>query len=168
MTESDILLAATTAATVIAFHTTVNDKARAAAERGNVEIRHYDIIYQLLDDMRALMEGVLAPEIVVEITGHVEVRALFKSSKVGTIAGSHVIDGSVFRDSRVRVQRAGATIFDSTLSSLRREKDDAKEVREGFDCGVVVKEFPDIQIGDVLEAYRTVKKKRTLGENVPA
>ena len=98
------------------------------------------------------------------MTGHVEVRALFKSSKVGIIAGSHVIDGSVFRDSKIRVTRGGKVLHTGALASLKREKDDVKEVREGFDCGVVVRDFQDVQPGDVLEAYRVVKVKRKLGD----
>ncbi len=164
VTESDVLLATSSNATVIAFHTGVNDKAREAAEREGVQIRHYEILYEVLDDVRELMEGVLAPEIVEEVTGHVEVRALFKSSKIGVIAGSHVVDGSVFRDSRVRVQREGKVIHTGHLASLRREKDDVKEVREGFDCGIVVRDFQDVQPGDVLEAFRVIKVKRKLGD----
>ena len=164
VTESDVLLATSSNATVIAFHTGVNDKAREAAEREGVQIRHYEILYEVLDDVRDLMEGTLAPEIVEEVTGHAEVRALFKSSKVGVIAGSHVVDGSIFRDSRVRVQRAGKVIHTGALASLRREKDDAREVREGFDCGLVVRDFQDVEPGDVLEAFRVVKVKRKLGD----
>ncbi len=163
VTESDVLLASTTGATIIAFHGSVNDKGRVAAEREGVEIRHYEVIYELLDDVRALMEGMLAPEMAEEITGHVEVRALFKSSKVGNIAGSHVIDGTVSRDSKIRVRRGKEQVFEGSLSSLRREKDDVKEVRAGFDCGLTVRDFQDIAVGDVLEAYRIIKKKRTLG-----
>ena len=164
VTESDVLLGTSSNATVIAFHTGVNDKAREAAERDGVQIRHYEILYEVLDDVRELMEGTLAPEIVEEVTGHVEVRALFKSSKVGIIAGSHVTDGSVFRDSKIRVTRGGKVLHTSGLASLRREKDDVKEVREGFDCGVVVRDFQDVQPGDVLEAFRVVKVKRKLGD----
>ncbi len=164
VTESDVLLGTSSNATVIAFHTGVNDKAREAAEREGVQIRHYEILYEVLDDVRDLMEGTLAPEIVEEVTGHVEVRALFKSSKVGVIAGSHVVDGSIFRDSKVRLQREGKVIFTGTLASLRREKDDAKEVREGFDCGLVVRDFQDVRPGDVLEGFRVVKVKRKLGD----
>jgi len=166
VTESDVLLAATTGATIIAFHCSVNDKARVTAEREGIEIRRYEIIYELLDHMRDLMEGLLAPEMAQEITGHAEVRAVFKSSKVGNIAGCNVLDGSIFRDSKVRVQRGGKTIHEGTLSSLRREKDDAKEVREGFDCGLTVRDFQDYELGDVLEAFKVVKKKRTLGDKV--
>jgi translation initiation factor IF-2 len=164
VTESDVLLATSSSATVIAFHTGINGMAREAAERGGVQVRNYAVLYEVLDDVRDLMEGLLAPEIVEEITGHVEIRALFKSSKVGMIAGSHVTDGSIFRDSRVRLQRQGQVIHTGQLASLRREKDDAKEVREGFDCGIVVRDFQDVQPGDVLEAYRTTKVKRTLGD----
>jgi translation initiation factor IF-2 len=164
VTESDVLLATSSNATVIAFHTGVNDKAREAAEREGVQIRHYEILYEVLDDVRDLMEGTLAPEIVEEVTGHAEVRALFKSSKVGVIAGSHVLDGSIFRDSRVRVQRAGKLLHTGALASLRREKDDVREVREGFDCGLVVRDFQDVQPGDVLEAFRVMKVKRKLGD----
>jgi len=164
VTESDVLLATSSNATVIAFHTGVNDKAREAAEREGVQIRHYEILYEVLDDVRDLMEGTLAPEIVDEVTGHVEVRALFKSSKVGVIAGSHVTDGSIFRDSRVRLLREGKVIHTGPLASLRREKDDVKEVREGFDCGLVLRDFQDVQPGDVLEAYRVIKVKRKLGD----
>jgi len=164
VTESDVLLATSSSATVIAFHTGVNDKAREAAERGGVQIRHYEILYEVLDDVRDLMEGLLAPEIVEEVTGHVEVRALFKSSKIGVIAGSHVTDGSIYRDSRVRVMRGGKTIHEGPLASLRREKDDVKDVREGFDCGIVLRDFQQVEPGDVLEAYRVTKVKRTLGD----
>jgi translation initiation factor IF-2 len=164
VTESDVLLATSSNATVIAFHTGVNDKAREVAERAGVQIRHYEILYEVLDDVRELMEGTLAPEIVEEVTGHVEIRALFKSSKVGIIAGSHVTDGSIFRDSRVRVTRDGKVLHTGPLASLRREKDDVKEVREGFDCGIVVRDFQDVQPGDVLEAFRVIKVKRKLGD----
>jgi len=164
VTESDVLLGTSSNATVVAFHTGVNDKAREAAERDGVQIRHYEILYEVLDDVRELMEGTLAPEIVEEVTGHVEIRALFKSSKVGIIAGAHVTDGSIFRDSRMRVTRGGKVLHTGVLASLRREKDDVKEVREGFDCGLVVRDFQEVQPGDVLEAFRVVKVKRKLGD----
>ncbi|MEY2805765.1 MAG: hypothetical protein RIR65_182, partial [Planctomycetota bacterium] len=164
VTENDVILAQTSGAIVVAFHTTVNDKARAASDRFGIDIRYYEVIYELLDHMRDLMEGTLAPEISEQVTGHVEVRALFKSSKVGTIAGSHVLDGTVSRDSKVRVSRGGKQIFQGLLASLRREKDDVKEVRAGFDCGLTVRDFPDLEIGDVIEAYKMVTSKRTLGD----
>jgi translation initiation factor IF-2 len=164
VTENDVILAQTSNAIVVAFHTTVGDKARAASDRFGIDIRYYEVIYELLDHMRDLMEGTLAPEISEQVVGHVEVRALFKSSKVGTIAGSHVIDGTVSRDSKVRVMRGGKQIHEGVFASLRREKDDVKEVRAGFDCGLTVRDFPDLEIGDVIEAYKMVTSKRTLGD----
>jgi translation initiation factor IF-2 len=116
----------------------------------------------LLDDMRAMMEGTLAPEMTEQITGHVEVRKLFKSSKLGNIAGCYVLDGSIRRDSKVRVQRAGEVVFEGSVESLRREKDDAREVREGFECGLVLRDFKDVREGDVVESYKTVAVKRLL------
>ena len=164
VTESDVMLAASSSGTIIAFHASTNDKARTVAEREGVSIRYYEVLYELLDDIRDLMEGLLAPELREEITGHAEVRALFKSSKIGVISGCMVIDGSLFRDSRVRVKREGKVVHDGVLSSLKRVKDDVKEVREGFECGLTVRDFPEPQLGDVLEAYRTVKVKRGLGD----
>jgi translation initiation factor IF-2 len=164
VTESDVMLAAGASGTVIAFHASTNDKARTVADREGVAIRYYEVLYELLDDMRALMEGMLAPEQKEEITGHAEVRALFKSSKVGTIAGCMVLDGSIFRDSRIRVKRAGALVHEGPLSSLKRVKDDVKEVREGFECGLTLRDYQEVDVGDVLEAYRIIKVKRTLGE----
>src|SRR5262249_44186616 len=128
VTESDVLLTSSSSGTIIAFNVGVNDKAREAAEREGVTIRHYEGLYTLLDDVRDLMEGLLAPELVEEVTGHAEVRALFKSSRIGNIAGCFVTDGSIFRDSRVRVSRGGQLLHGGAIGSLRREKDDVKEV----------------------------------------
>ena len=163
VTENDINLASPGGAIVIAFHVGTNDKARTASERLGVEVRYYEVIYELLDHIRLLMEGVLAPEMAEEVLGHVEIRALFKSSKIGTIAGSHVTDGSIIRDSKIRVLRGGKVIHTGQLGSLKREKDDVKEVRAGFDCGITVKDWQDVQVGDVIEAYKIVTLKRTLG-----
>lgn len=162
VTEADVNLAAPAEGVVLAFRVGVNDKARVAAERNNVEIRHYDIIYELLDEIRQMMEGTLAPEMTEQITGHIEVRAIFKSSKIGKIAGSHVIDGTVARDAKIRVIRDGNVISTTAISSLKREKDDAREVREGFDCGITLKDFEDFELGDVLEAFKVVAVKRLL------
>ncbi len=163
VTENDVNLAGTSQAIVIAFHVGTNDKARAAAERLSVEVRYYEVIYELLDHIRLLMEGVLAPEMAEEIIGHAEVRALFKSSKTGNIAGSHVLDGSMIRDSKIRVRRENKVVYTGQLASLRREKDDVKEVRSGFDCGITIKDWQDVQVGDVVEAFKVVTIKRTLG-----
>jgi translation initiation factor IF-2 len=162
ITESDVDLAITSNAILVAFHVGVGGKARTEAERGGIEIRRYNVIYELLDDLRAMMEGSLAPEFNEEITGHVEIRRLFKSSKIGLIAGCMVIDGSIKRSARVRLMRDDQVVYAGTLASLRRESDDAKEVREGFECGIVLKDYRDIREGDIIEAYKMVEVKRTL------
>jgi translation initiation factor IF-2 len=162
ITESDVDLATTSGAMMVAFHVGVNGKARQQAERLGLDIRRYQVIYELLDDLHALMEGSLSPEYHEEIIGHVEIRRLFKSSKLGLIAGSHVIDGRVTRNSSIRLLRDGTVVHSGSLASLRRESDDAKEVREGFDCGLVIKNYGDIHEGDILEAFTLKEVKRTL------
>lgn len=162
VSESDIDLAITSEAYVVAFHVGVSGKARQNAERESITIKNYQVIYELLDDLRAMMEGSLAPEITEEITGHVEIRRIFRSSRLGNIAGSHVIDGTVSRDSKLRLLRDGSVVFNGQIGSLRRESDETKEVREGFDCGIVIKNFNDIQEGDIIEAFKLVEVKRTL------
>ncbi len=160
--ESDVDHAITTDATILAFHVSTATKARQAAERAGVEIRNYSVIYELLDDVRKMMEGSLAPEVVEVVTGHIEIRRIFKSSRLGNIAGCYVLDGTVHRDNRVRLLRDGAIVYTGSLASLKREKDDAKEVREGFECGVVLKDYNDIKEGDVLETYKLSEVKREL------
>jgi translation initiation factor IF-2 len=164
VTESDVLLGSTSDALLVAFHVGVNDKARLAAERAGLEIRYYEVIYELVDHMRDMMEGTLAPALNEEITGHVEIRRIFKSSKLGQIAGCYVLDGVVKRDSKARLMRDGAVVYTGSLASLRREKDDPKEVRESFECGIVLKDYQDIKEGDVIETFRVVSKKRTLAD----
>ena len=162
VTESDVDLAVTSDALVVAFHVGADTKARQAADRGNVTIKNYRVIYEMLDDVKALMEGSLTPDIVEEITGHAEIRVIFHSSKIGNIGGSHVIDGKIHHDSHVRLLRDGTVVFTGKMGSLRREKDSAKEVREGFDCGIVIKGYNDIREGDVVECYKLKEVKRTL------
>lgn len=162
VTESDVNLAATSAGIVLAFRVGVNSEAREAAERASVEIRPYEVIYELLDDLHQMMEGELAPEMTQQITGHAEVRAIFVSSKFGNIAGSHVIDGALQRDNKVRVLRGGKLVHESALAGLRREKDEVREVREGFDCGITVRDFDAYELGDVIEGYKIVAVKRKL------
>ncbi len=162
VTESDVNLAATSAGIVLAFRVGVNSEAREAAERASVEIRPYDVIYELLDDLHQMMEGELAPEMTQQITGHAEVRAIFVSSKFGNIAGSHVIDGALQRDNKVRVLRNGKLVHESALAGLRRDKDEVREVREGFDCGITVRDFDAFELGDVVEGYKIVAVKRKL------
>ncbi len=160
--ESDVDLAATSDARILAFHTSSSNKVRQAAERQHVDIKVYRVIYELLDDIRRLMEGELAPEIREEISGHVEIRRVFKSSKFGNIAGCYVLDGKVLRSSKVRLLRDEKVVYTGSVGSLRRESDDTKEVREGFECGILLKDFNDTHVGDVIEAYRLIEIRRTL------
>ncbi len=162
VTESDVNLAATSSGIVLAFRVNVNSEAREAADRANIDIRPYDVIYELLDDLHQMMEGELSPEMTEQITGHAEVRAIFVSSKFGNIAGSHVIDGALQRDNKVRVLRKGKRVHESSLAGLRRDKDDVREVREGFDCGITVRDFDAFELGDVIEGYKVVAVKRKL------
>ncbi|MEZ6013979.1 MAG: translation initiation factor IF-2 [Planctomycetota bacterium] len=162
ITESDVDLATPSQAILLAFKVGVNGKARQNADRAGVDIKRYEVIYELLDDLRALMQGALRPEFEEVVTGHVEIRAIFKSSRIGLIAGCMVIDGSAKRHSLVRLMRDGNVIYTGSFASLRREKDDAKEVREGFECGIVLKDYRDIQQGDIIECYEMKEIKRTL------
>ena len=162
ITESDVDLATTSEAILIAFHVSVNPKARQEADRMGLTVRRYSVIYELLDDLRRVMEGALKPEFEEEITGHVEIRRLFKSSKIGLIAGCYVLDGTIKRNSKVRLLRDGNVVYTGQIGSLRREKEEANEVRSGFECGIVLKDYRDIRTEDVIEAYRMKEIKRTL------
>ena len=162
VTESDVNLAIPSNALVMAFNVGLHDKGRIAADRAGIEIRNYSVIYELLDDIRSIMEGQLAPEMNEEITGHVEVRVVFSSSKFGNIAGSYVLDGEIRRDSQVRIIRNGEVIHTGAVQSLRRDKDDTKQVREGFECGVLIKNFDAFEPGDIIETYKMVAVKRLL------
>jgi len=162
VTESDVDLATTSGARILAFHTSANSRVRQMAERSNVEIKIYDVLYDLLEDIKRLMEGELAPEVREEVTGHAEVRRVFKSSKFGNILGCFILDGSVFRSSQARLLRDSNVVYTGSVASLRREKDDVREVREGFECGITLKDFDDIREGDIVEAFKVVEIKRTL------
>ena len=162
ITESDVDLAEASGATLVAFHTGIPGKIRKDAERRKLTVRRYDVIYELLDQLRDLMEGSLSPEIREEVVAHAEVKALFKSSKIGIIAGCGVTDGTLKRIHKVRALRDGAVVHTGSIESLRREKDDAREVREGFDCGIVLANFSDLREGDVIEAFILKEIKRTL------
>ena len=162
ITESDVDLASTSAAILIAFQVSVNPKARQEAERKGLTVRRYSVLYEVLDDLRRVMEGALKPEFLEEITGHVEIRQIFKSSKIGLIAGCMVLDGTIKRNSKCRLLRDGNVVYTGAIGSLRREKDEANEVRTGFECGIVLRDFRDIREGDVVETYRMKEIKRTL------
>jgi len=163
ITESDVLLAKASSAIIIGFHVRPDSNARAAAERERVEIRTYRIIYEAVDEVKAAMEGLLAPEQKEVVLGEAEVRQIFKIAKVGTIAGSFVRSGVIPRTGRVRVIRDGVEVYDGVLASLRRFKDDVREVREGFECGIGVENFNDLKVGDLIESYRVDEVARTLG-----
>src|SRR6267378_1742943 len=162
ITESDVLLAKASNAIIIGFHVRPDSNARASAEREKVEIRTYRIIYEAVEEVKAAMAGLLAPEKKEVVLGEAEVRQLFKIAKVGTIAGSFVRSGVIPRTARVRVVRDGVEVYDGTLSSLKRFKDDVREVREGFECGIGVENFNDLKVGDLIEAYRIEEVARSL------
>ena len=136
--------------------------ARTVAEREGVEIRTYTVIYKAIEELRAAMEGMLEPEEVEESVGEVEVRQLFRDSRVGTIAGSYVKEGKVVRGAKVRLVRDGTVVYDGQIASLRRFNDDVREVASGFECGIVLKDFADVKEGDQLEVYATRKVEREL------
>ncbi len=162
VTESDVMLAAASDAVVMAFGVRAVGDARSVADREGVEIRHYSVIYRAIEELRDAMQGMLAPEEVEETLGSLEVRQIFRASRVGTIAGCHVLDGTITRGSKVRLIRDGTVIYDGQIQSLRRFNEDVREVAAGYDCGVVLRDFADIKEGDVLETYATRQVEREL------
>ncbi len=163
ITESDVLLADASKAVIIGFNVIPSGKARQLAEAKGVEIRSYQVIYEITDDIRKAAEGLLAPETRTQILGHADVRKVFRISKVGAVAGCFVTDGVIERDALIRVTRNGIVVEnDRKLEQLKRVKDDAKEVRAGLECGMKIVGYDDIKEGDVLECYKTIEVKRTL------
>jgi translation initiation factor IF-2 len=162
ITESDIQLAKASGAIIIGFHVRPDNNARAAAERDGVEIKLYRIIYEAVAEVRAALEGLLRPDEKEVVLGEAEVRELFKVPRIGVIAGCNVRSGVINRAGKVRVVRDGVEIYGGTIGSLRRFKDDVKEVREGFECGIGIENFNDLKVGDVIECYRTDQIARTL------
>jgi translation initiation factor IF-2 len=162
ITESDVLLARASGAIIIGFHVRPDSNARAAADRERVEIRTYRIIYEAVEEVKAAMEGLLAPEKKEVVLGEAEVRQTFKIAKIGTIAGCFVRSGVIPRTGRVRLIRGGVEVYDGTLASLKRFKDDVREVREGFECGMGIENFNDVKVGDLIESYRIEEIARSL------
>ena len=162
ITESDVLLASASDAIVIGFNVRPMGTARQLAEKEEIDIRSYSIIYDAINDLKDAMEGMLSPDFKEEITGNAEIRETFKISKIGTIAGCMVTDGKIIRNSGVRVIRDGVVIHTGSLESLKRFKDDVKEVSKGYDCGLQIKGFNDIKEGDVVEGYQEVAIKKKL------
>ncbi len=162
ITESDILLAKASGAVILGFHVRPDNNARGAAEREGVEIKLYRVIYEAVSDVRAALEGLLRPEQREVIVGEAQVREIFRVPRIGVIAGSFVRSGLMTRNGKVRVIREGVEVYDGNIDSLRRFKDDVKEVREGFECGIGIENFNDLKIGDLIESYRTEEIARTL------
>jgi translation initiation factor IF-2 len=162
ISESDVMLAAASDAVILGFNVRPVGDARQAAEREGVEIRTYSVIYNALDDLRDAMQGMLAPEEVEQTVGTAEVRATFRASRIGTIAGCYVTDGTIRRGARVRIVRDGTVIYDTTIDSLKRFNEDVREVATGYDCGIVLRDYADVKEGDVIEAYATRQVEREL------
>ena len=162
ITESDVLLASASDAIIIGFNVRPTGNARQIADKEEIDIRNYSIIYDAINDLKDAMEGMLSPVFKEEVSGNAEIRETFKISKVGTIAGCMVTDGKIFRNSSIRLIRDGVVVMSGTLASLKRFKDDAKEVAKGYDCGIQIKNYNDIIIGDVVEAYSEVEIKKKI------
>ena len=161
ITENDIQLAATSNATIIGFNVRPERKAREMADAENVEIRSYEIIYKLIEDIDSAMLGLLAPEFEEVVTGDAEVREIFSVPRIGKIAGCYVTNGTITRGSKVRFLREGAIIWKGEVSSLRRFKDDAREVQSGFECGIGLSDYQDLKEGDVIETFEEREIPRT-------
>lgn len=163
MTDSDVLLASASEAIIIGFNVRPAGKVKELAVKENVDMRSYDVIYHALDDITAAMVGMLAPDFVEDVIGNAEVRETFKAPKVGTIAGCSVADGKITRNAMVHVLRDGVVVNTGKIESLRRFKEDVKEVLSGYECGMSIENFNDIKVGDVLEAFVMKEVAASLG-----
>jgi len=159
--ESDVSLASASNAIIIGFNVRPDNTAKEISEREKVDVRLYKVIYNAIEDIEAAMKGMLDPEYEEKVLGHLEVRQTFKASGVGVIAGSYVLDGKIIRGCKARVTRDGELLFDGELASLKRFKDDVKEVATGYECGLVFEGFNDIKVEDKVEAYTMVEVPRT-------
>lgn len=162
ITETDVMLAKASEAIIVGFNVSVNPKVRDLAKKENVEIRHYSVIYELADDIKSALEGLLSPEKIEEHLGLVEVREVFKIPKIGLIAGAYVKEGKVTRNAKARIKRGDEIIHEAAIGSLRRFKDDVREVQEGFECGIVVDGFTQYEAGDLIEVFEMKSVKRKL------
>jgi len=161
ITETDVTLASASDAIIIGFNVRPTGKSKQQAEKEKVDIRLYRVIYQAIEEINAARVGLLSPDIVEEDTGIAEVRELFKVPKVGTIAGSYMLEGEMHRDDKVRIVRDGTVIYEGTLASMRRFKDDVKTVKAGYECGLGVEGFQDLKVGDTIEGYIIKEVERT-------
>jgi translation initiation factor IF-2 len=162
ISENDVLLAAASNAIIIGFNVRPNLNARKLSQKENVDIRLHNIIYDVINEVKLALEGLLEPEKVEEILGTVEVRQTFKVPKIGLVAGCYVIDGKINRNNKVRLIREGIVVYDGTINALKRFKDDVREVETGFECGLSLENFNDIKVGDVIESYNIKEIKRKL------
>jgi translation initiation factor IF-2 len=162
VTETDVMLASASNAIIVAFQVRPSLAARRIAEKEQIDIRTYSIIYSAIEEIKAAIEGMLSPDIQEKITCNIEVREVFKITKVGTIAGCLVLDGTVKRSTRVRIIRDGIVVYQGKLGSLKRFKDDVKEVQSGYECGLNIENFNDIKVGDIVEGFEEIKVARKL------
>jgi translation initiation factor IF-2 len=160
ITETDVALAQASEAIIIGFGVRPASTVRDMAKEKGIEIRLYSIIYKVIEDIELAMTGLLDPEFKEQVTGQAEVRDIFKVSKVGTVAGCYVTDGVIKKEALVRVIRDGVVAYEGKMSTLKRFKDDAKEVRQGFECGITIENYNDVKVGDVIEASTMVELKR--------
>ncbi|GHU88357.1 hypothetical protein AGMMS49941_12500 [Deferribacterales bacterium] len=168
ITESDIVLAKASAAIIIGFNVRPDAKSRLMAEREGVSIELYSIIYKVIDDVKLALEGMLTPDTKETILGHISVRQVFSVPKIGKVAGCYVDDGKITRNSLVRVVRDSVVIYDGKLSSLKRFKEDVREVTSGYECGISIDKYQDVKEGDALEVYELTEEKRTLDDVIAA
>jgi translation initiation factor IF-2 len=162
ISESDILLAAASNAIIVGFQVRPSMSARKLAEKEEIDIRLYSIIYNAIEEIKSAMEGMLSPEVKEEIVATLEIREIFKVTKVGNVAGCYVKEGKITRNTKVRLIRDGIVIYSGELGSLKRFKDDVREVVGGYECGLNIQNFNDIKVGDVIEGYQEVEIKKTL------
>ena len=162
VSETDVMLARASGAIVVAFHVRPDPAARKAADSQGVDIRTYQIIYEVVDEVKLAMEGLLPPTIREEVLGSAEVRDTFTVPKVGTIAGCYVTEGQIKRSAHCRLLRDGVQIYDGKVGSLKRFKDDARDVSSGFECGIGIEGYNDVKVGDVIEAYTLEEERATL------
>ena len=162
ITETDVMLASASDAIIIGFNVRPAGNARQLADKEEIDIRYYSIIYAAIDDLKDAMEGMLAPEMKEEVLGTAEIREIFKISKVGSIAGSMVMDGKIVKNSKIRIIRDGVVVHDGELLALKRFKDDVKDVAKGYDCGIQIKGYNDIEERDIIESYHEVAIKKKL------
>ena len=160
--ESDIMLASASDGVIIGFHITPNPKIKKLAEQEGVEIRTYRVIYEMLDEVRSALEGMLTPDKKETVTGHAEIRRVFRSSNVGNIAGCYQLDGETERGSLARLVRDDIVIHETKIATVRREKDEVKSVATGFECGIRLDKFDDVQVGDIIECYKVENVAKTL------